>query len=153
MPLQLKYSLIAAFLLALWGVHVYDKHQAVQEARNELIAQYDKKLLEATQKAVQTTKQLQADNAAIRGKKDEQIQDINSKLAAALSELRKRPKRPASLPNNPSTGEACTARELYQEDAEFLTREAARADSVLAERDYYYSQYESVRRRLDEASN
>jgi hypothetical protein len=150
---SLKYGLIAALLLGVWGLHTYDKQKAVRTAKTAIVAEYNQKLLTATNKALEQNKQLQANKDKLKETKDEEISAISSQLTAALSELRKRPKRPTSLPNNPQGGEACTARELYQEDAEFLTREAARAESVLAERDYYYTQYESVRRSLEQASD
>lgn len=152
MPLKLKYSLIAAFLLGVWGLHTYDKDKAVEAAKSVLMAEYNKKLLKATEQTLEIQTKLQEDADKMKEQKDAQIEDVNRKLANTLSELRKRPSRPAK-PQNTSIRSSCTGRELYREDGEFLTREAARANRVLAERDYYYNQYESVRRRMEEATN
>lgn len=153
MPLRLKYSLIALFLLSVWGLHTYDKYKAVQSAETSLQLKYEKRLSDAATAARNKEQQMQKDADANLEKKNEEIQDIDRKLNTALNELRKRPKRPANPTKDSTVAEACTGTKLYGEDAEFLAREAARADRILTERDYYYDQYESVRRRMEEATN
>ena len=89
-------------------------------------------------------KQEQAHQAAtdeIRKNKDEQIAAINSKLFDAVSELRKRPSRPATITSNGQSGTGAT---LYADDAEFLIREAARADIIRAALEACYNQYDQV---------
>jgi hypothetical protein len=73
--------------------------------------------------------------------KDEAIQNIHARLDDALGELRKRPARPASgpVPATPSNCPSATGAGLYGDDAEFLTRYAARAATVAAERDACYA--------------
>jgi hypothetical protein len=83
--------------------------------------------------------QLDADQ--IRKEKDAQIRDINSKLVDAVSELRKRPSRAAET--NP--GQNCNGTRLYAEDAEFLVREAARADEIRAGLQACYKQYDALK--------
>lgn len=153
MPLKLKYSLLVAFILGVWCLHTYDKNKAVEAAKSVLISEYNEKLLKANAKAtaVQTEMQTGADKQ--KEEKDAKIKELDTKLAATLNELRKRPKRPPDNTQDSTTSKACTASSLYAEDAEFLAREAARADSILLERDYYYSEYESVRRTLDSLTN
>jgi len=63
--------------------------------------------------------------------------DEKTRLAAdlqrALDSLRNRPERPASggdVPTGAADPVACTGAGLYRPDAEFLVREAARADSI-----------------------
>lgn len=74
--------------------------------------------------------------------KNDQINAINSKLANALVELRNRPSRPQS---EASSVTACgTGLSLYAEDAEFLIREAARADQIRAGLQACYEQYDSL---------
>lgn len=150
---RIKLALVALICLLAIGYHEYDKASAVQNAREELSAQYNQKLLEATQKALQAQKKMQLDADIKQQEKDAQIKDINSLLTAALNELRNRPKRPADGSTTAQAASSCTGRALFQEDAEFLTREAARADRILVERDYYYNQYESIRRSLGEATD
>ena len=84
--------------------------------------------------------QYQADADQIRKDKDAQIKVINNQLVDAVSELRKRPSRTAEASN----GKSCNGASLFAEDAEFLVREAARADEVRVALDACYKQYDSV---------
>lgn len=83
----------------------------------------------------------QADADKIRKEKDDQIKAINNQLVDAVSELRKRPSRTAET----SAGQGCNGASLYAEDAEFLVREAARADEIRVALDACYKQYESIK--------
>jgi len=86
-------------------------------------------------------KEYQAAADKIEKEKNAQIADINSKLADAISELRKRPSRSDKTPNKQS----CSGSSLYAEDAEFLVREAARADQIRAGLMACYQQYDSIK--------
>jgi len=144
---------VVALLAGGFGWHVLDKREAVSDAitatTGALKEKHDKALALAAEQAQNASKDLQAKANQDRETKDEKIRTLSTKLDTALSELRKRPNRPSDIANHPPSVEACTARELYREDAEFLTREASRAESVLIERDYYYNEYEKVRKKLD----
>ena len=85
--------------------------------------------------------QYQADADKIRKDKDAQIKAINSQLVDAVSELRKRPSRTAEASN----GQSCNGAGLFAEDAEFLVREAARADEIRVALASCYKQYEAVK--------
>ena len=74
--------------------------------------------------------------------KNDQINAINSRLANALVELRNRPSRPKSEATNAAT--CGTGLSLYAEDAEFLIREAARADQIRTGLQACYEQYDSL---------
>lgn len=145
----IKYLAPAALLVVLYAWHVDDKHEAIREATSSLSVKYEGKLKEAQKEALKAQNELQTAADKNREEKDEKIKDINTKLNVALSELHKRPQRPPALPQDTNVIQACTARELYREDAEFLTREAARAAGVVEERNYYYQQYEEVRNKLN----
>jgi hypothetical protein len=84
--------------------------------------------------------QYQADADKIRKEKDAQIKVINNQLVDAVSELRKRPSRTAEASN----GQNCNGTRLFAEDAEFLVREAARADEIRVGLEACYKQYDSV---------
>ena len=86
-------------------------------------------------------KEYQAAADKIEKEKNAQIADINSKLADAISELRKRPSRTNKAPDSKS----CNGAGLYAEDAEFLVREAARADQIRAGLIACYQQYDSIK--------
>lgn len=85
--------------------------------------------------------QYQSDADKIRKEKDAQIRDINSKLVDAISELRKRPSRSEQA----STGQSCNGASLPAEDAEFLVREAARADEIRVSLQSCYKQYDAIK--------
>lgn len=88
--------------------------------------------------------QYQADADKIRKDKDAQINDINNQLVDAISELRKRPSRTAEASDG-SIAKGCNGSQLYAEDSEFLTREAARAEKIKVELQSCYKQYEAVK--------
>lgn len=85
--------------------------------------------------------QYQADADEIRKAKDDQIKTINSQLVDAVSELRKRTSRTSEATN----GKGCNGTSLYSEDAEFLIREAARADEIRVGLQACYAQYEAIK--------
>ena len=91
----------------------------------------------ATQK-IEKAHQAAADQ--IRKEKDAQITFINNSLADALIKLRERPSRADSG----STGQGGTGMSLSAEDAEFLEREAARADVLRTNLQACYEQYDSL---------
>jgi hypothetical protein len=85
--------------------------------------------------------------AAQERQKDEQILNINARLADAIGRLSDRPDRPAiggQAPINPSPQAACTGTGLYRPDAAFLIREAAAAARIAAERDYCHDRYDGL---------
>jgi len=153
------YALIGVILLGCYGWHVSDKRSAI-ELNTEVVKasmenQYQEKLDKAVADAIKSTKDMQADADKLKEDKYAKIEANNVQLSADYKRLQLRANRPSpeKLPNTLLGGETCTARELYKEDAEFLTGEAARAESVLIERDYYYERYESARKRIDEFAN
>ena len=146
------------FLASLYFKH--DEKLAVDKAVTAntatLVAQYNKKLEEADLKFKKQTADMQTSADNQKKEKDEKIATLNVSLNTAISELRNRPSRPAPS-TTPSTesavrGASCDATQLYYEDAEFLTREAARAESVLIERNYYYSRYITVQDQMNRAN-
>jgi hypothetical protein len=85
----------------------------------------------------------QAATDAIRKEKDDQINAINNQLADALVQLRKRPSRSQGSSNGQVTA-GSTGATLFAEDAEFLIREASRADQIRVALDACYKQYDAV---------
>ena len=83
----------------------------------------------------------------IRRKKDAEIKAINTKLQSALSELRQRQERPSSADTTRDC-KGTTGAELSRQDAEFLAREAARADQLRSALGMCYQQYDTVRQAL-----
>ena len=113
-----------------WSVNGwrYEKKEAQEKiAQQKFIAQKEKE------------NQAAADQ--IRKDKDAQINAINTQLFNALSQLRSRLSRSQYSSNNGQDG---TGRSLSAEDAEFLIREAARADTIRTALSACYKQYDEV---------
>jgi len=96
--------------------------------------------LEQTRLVQEAEQKHQAEADQIRTEKDAQIQAINDQLLAAVSQLRQRPSRAQDAAN----GQDGTGRALSAEDAEFLVREAARADLLRTSLQACYAQYDSL---------
>jgi len=89
----------------------------------------------------QKESEYQTQAAEIRKAKDAQITSINNQLVDAISQLRKR----SSRTDTTSNGQSGTGATLYAEDAEFLIREAARADEIRVGLEACYKQYDSIK--------
>jgi len=77
-------------------------------------------------------------------KKNGEIANVNARLHVALSELSERTSR-STTSTSPTDCKGTTGSELSREDAEFLTREAARADRLRSALDICYQQYEEIK--------
>ena len=129
----LTYVKIGLFALCLCGAGYAGWH-----IRDVDFMEYKAKQQAATQKA-QEEHQAAADQ--IRKEKDAQIASINNQLLDAVSQLRSRPNRAQDTAN----GQDGTGRALSAEDAEFLVREAARADQLRTSLSACYQQYDSLK--------
>jgi Na+-transporting NADH:ubiquinone oxidoreductase subunit NqrC len=85
--------------------------------------------------------QYQANADKIRIDKDAQIKVINTQLVDAISGLRSR----SSSATKTINGQDCNGQALSAPDAEFLIREAARADEIRVALGACYEQYESIK--------
>lgn len=105
----------------------------------------EKAVAEAKDRARAMEQSLQAAADTIRNSKDAEIKVVRAQLDTALSELRNRPVRGANVSPTAGAKSYGTGAQLYREDAEFLTREAARAQLVLADYIACYDTYNKVR--------
>lgn len=148
-----KLIALGAIIAALGALHYKSQGEAVDRAEKaveaRLNASYSKALLKANEEALKIQNTLAKEAKEREDDKAKHIDAINDKLRIAVSELRNRPIRPNSYSPSPRVIYSCEGSQLFREDAEFLTREAARADQVIVERDYYYEQYEAVRKKLN----
>jgi hypothetical protein len=85
--------------------------------------------------------QYQSDADKIRIEKDAQIKAINNQLADTLVSLRSR----SSSATKTINGQDCNGATLSASDAEFLVREASRADEIRIGLQACYKQYESLK--------
>jgi hypothetical protein len=84
--------------------------------------------------------QYQSDADKIRIEKDAQIKAINNQLADTLVSLRSR----SSSATKTINGQDCNGATLSASDAEFLVREASRADEIRVALQACYKQYDSI---------
>ena len=133
-PLPISsYLMIGLAVIAMAGVgYGRYEHNAFEEYKAEEI-----------KNAREKEHQMQDATDQIRKDKDAQINAINNQLANALIELRNRPSRTNQSSNN---GQGGTGATLFAEDAEFLIREAARADQIRTGLEACYKQYDSISR-------
>ena len=136
--------------------HFYFEKRAVNNAitvtTTTITKQYQDKLIEAQKKASDATAALNELKAKADKEKADAVQAVDLKYSDLVRSLQKRPTR-ADLTSSvaaavASARKACTGSQLFREDAEFLAGEAARADKVTIERDYYYGRYEAARQQL-----
>ena len=145
--MSIRANVIATLIVlgALLGLHYYDKEQAISQVKRE----YAIKSAEVITRTERATQALEASHVKEVLEKDEKINRISADLDVAIKRLQHRPLR-SSSPLSTSDTRACRGSELYREDAEFLTREAARADKLIEERNYYYREYENARSKLND---
>jgi hypothetical protein len=137
------WALLCSFAIAVAAVNANQVH-SMRSKHLEQVAQWE---LERAAQALEHAKAqaearekeqtLQASADRAQQEKRREIDRLNRSHAAVLDSLRQRPERPASppgsVPQAASAGDgqrACTGRELYREDAEFLLGEAFRADQI-----------------------
>lgn len=154
MSIWVKLGLIGGLIAFLIGWHVLDKKMAVKAAIQatevSMNIEYQKKLDDAKMKAKKTEDALKQENENAIKDKDRKIKDINTKLSSVLGKLQFYKACSTASRNTTTSGDykACPGTKLSREDAEFLAREAARADEVVTERNFYYDRYENARQRL-----
>ena len=152
-----KYVFIAAITVVLLaGGYGFYKKQLKDSAEAARQAQVDKQVAAYN---VDLTRSLNASNALIKDlqAKTKELEDDKTNIKRqrdfALDSLRKRPTRAeatvSASTSAPSAAKTCTGSELPREDAEFLTGEAANAELIAKERDFYYERYEQSRLRLE----
>jgi hypothetical protein len=131
-PLPISsYLMIGLAVIAMAGIgYGRYEHNAFEEYKAEEIAN-----------AREKEHQIQDATDQIRKDKDAQINSINNQLANALVELRSRPSRTSQISSNGQNGTGST---LFAEDAEFLIREATRADQIRTALGACYKQYDEI---------
>lgn len=97
---------------------------------------------------------MQSSADKLRKEKESAQRDNSARADAIAVSLRERPRSTdsaggmSSNAGDRSTSEWCTGERLYQDHAELLAREAARANDLRDYASYCYSQYNEVRAKL-----
>ena len=145
-----KVLIILAIITALLGLHYYDRGKAVEQAKNEMISSYNKELLKKIEQAKNAEDEIKTQSKQLIDKKDEKIKLLSNNVKRLNGLLDSRPQRPIDYSINTLPSPSCTGRELFREDGKFLTGEAARADRMIVERNYYYNEYLNLYNVLEE---
>ena len=121
--------------------------QAWDKEKAEQYAEYAK----GQEQARQREQELQANADKLRKEKDAEIKNINARATALANSLQQRQTRPtetSTVPSVAGTGPtACTGKELYREDGEFLVRLSREADELAAALNQCYKQYNAARQK------
>lgn len=124
----------------------------VQQAWDkEKTAQYAKHA-KAMEESVEKQQKLQTSADKLRQEKDREIRDIAARNAALANSLRDRQSRPttptSAVSSAASVGpSACTGKDLYREDGEFLVRLAREADEIRTALKQCYAQYDAIQQQ------
>lgn len=150
--LYLSLAIIFSALFYFW--HDSKVHQMKEGFAIELKVKLDEQKQELTLKAKEVSKEIKNEITSIDSTKQNKIKDINKYSAGILNGLQQRPSRANQSDYsrdscNAESPKASTGRELSREDAEFLTREATRADQLRLELDSCYKQYDLIKESID----
>lgn len=114
-----------------------------------LVTAYKEEAIKAEREARAKEVALQSSIDDEREAKDEKIKAISADLAVALKRLRERTSR-SSDSKGSCNCKGADGSKLFREDAEFLTRESARADRAVIELNSCYSSYDAVRQTINQ---
>lgn len=117
-----------------------------------LQAAHAQAMLIAETKARKTEQTITAAALDARKVSDAKTKQVRANLERTISQLRNRPERsevPAVTPVAGVTITSCTGTDLFRQDAEFLSREAARADELEAALQQCEATYNAARKELN----
>ena len=144
-------TLVASLLFG--GYHLYGNGYTNGAASVQVQWDREKIFIQAQSLAIDVEtrvneQRLKLSTETLKKAKDAEITKLNSSLTIALNSLRYRPtNRPVE--GSPTvvtpSGTSCTGANLYGQDAEFLVREAARADLQRLQLIEYQSAYNAAR--------
>ena len=150
--------LILGVVLAVGAAAGGGYYKGNSAGKSEVQQQWDKEKAEqyaeyakGQEEARKREQELQANADKLRREKDAQIKEVNARATALANSLRDRQTRPTetrAVPSAAGVGQsACTGKELYREDGEFLVRIAREADELRAALDQCYKQYNAARQK------
>lgn len=140
-------TLILAAVLVLAVTNAFTWAKATNIADTRWKAQINQQRAEAEAQARATEQRQQEAANAIARRHAYEVSTVRRNLDLALDSLRHRPERPADLPEAPRADCAgATGAELSRPDAEFLSRQAARADEIRAGLDACYRHVDTAMR-------
>lgn len=153
-PFRVAIAILVSLFLFLGGWWVNGNRW--ESKYHELQKAHAVALAKAVEEARQKELTLQATYNQTQEQKDAEIRNITGRLDDALERLRLRETRaspkpvPVPSPACPQgTPKGATGAELFREDAEFLAREAARADTLAVELNACYAAYRAAKKAYE----
>jgi hypothetical protein len=138
-------ALVIAFAAG-WGVQGWRKDAET----NRLIAVQAQATLAAEAKARKAEQAISVAVQNARSESDAKIKQVRANLERTISQLRNRPERTIQVPTvTAAPTEGCTGTKLFRQDAEFLIREATRADELEAALRQCETTYSAARTELN----
>jgi len=127
--------IVVALSAGVWKI----RHDGVVVGRLEVQTKWDADRSQLAAQSYRLAEKMTRDTVDLQAKadraievKNDKIRALNTAVASVLASLHDRPDRPAagSTPDAATAQSSCTGASLYRPDAEFLIREAGRADVI-----------------------
>lgn len=143
----IKVAVVSVIVTALVAFHL----NAIEDAKDKVNKKWQDAELQKDLERKEKEKTILDNALELEREKNAEITKLNIVADNLRNSLRNRPSRETIVyRDNPEASRTCTGAELSREDGEFLAGEAARAEELIKERDFYYKQYEQVRKSLHE---
>ena len=154
----IKFGIVVALIAALYGGYRYQLHKSFQEGVKTTEIKYEAQILAQNEvlqlKKKSAEKNLEIEFAKRQGEANEKIRNLNTTVSNLITGLQSRPTREDSSSLIASTSTTtniagATGAELYRGDAEFLTRQSARAEEIRLGLLSCYADYDAVKQSIE----
>ena len=150
MLMWIRIAIVSSVFAALIGFHL----NAIDKAEDRVNKKWEAAELEKDLERKEKEKTILDNALVLEREKNAEITKLSRTVDNLRYSLRNRPSRDTlRYVEHSEAPRTCTGSELSREDGEFLAGEAARAAVIAKERDYYYQQYEQVRKIANESIN
>ena len=150
MLMWIRIAIVSSVFAALIGFHL----NAIDKAEDRVNKKWEAAELEKDLERKEKEKTILDNALVLEREKNAEITKLSRTVDNLRYSLRNRPSRETiRYVEHSEAPRTCTGSELSREDGEFLAGEAARAAIIAKERDYYYQQYEQVRKIANESIN
>lgn len=154
----IKFAVIVVVVLGLYGTYRYQLSEAYDKGAETTKIAYEASILANNEvlqlKKKSAEKNLEIEFAKRQGEANEKIRNLNDTVSNLITGLQSRPTREdASDINSVTSAETsptgATGAELYRGDAEFLTRQSARAEEIRLGLLACYADYDAVKQSIE----
>lgn len=154
----IKFGLVASLMAALYGTYRYQLSEAYDKGVETTKISYEAQIMAQNEvlnlKKKSTEKNLEIEFAKRQGEANEKIRNLNTTVSNLIAGLQSRPTRKDtsdidSVTNAKTSPTGATGAELYRGDAEFLTRQSARAEEIRLGLIQCYVDYDAVKQSIE----